>query len=371
MIATIEEALETLRKGKMLILVDDEDRENEGDLVACAESITPEQITFMAKKARGLICVALAPEICDNLGLEFMTQRNTAPFGTAFTISVDAKEGITTGISAEDRAHTIRMLVNPSARKSDFTSPGSVFPLRAREGGVLVRTGQTEGSVDLARLAGLRPGAVICEIMKDDGTMMRLPDLERMGEEYQIPVVTVADIIAYRLRHETFIREVANANLPTEFGPFRVRAFESTLDKRAHLALIMGDIKPNEPTLVRVHRANFPGDTFPFGKGVGRAEVETALSIISKEGRGVFLYLNREETGIDLLESLAKLSNEPDHSLENAVKMESRVTFREFGIGAQILRAIGAFRLRVITRSAKKFLGLCGFGITIEEFVPY
>ncbi len=386
MLATIAEAIETLRQGRMLILVDDEDRENEGDLVAAAETITPEQVTFMSKQARGLICLALDAERCDALELHPMTERNTAPLGTAFTVSIDAREGITTGVSAHDRAVTIRKASSPDAGPRDFVSPGHVFPLRARPGGVLVRTGQTEGSVDLMRLAGLQPAAVICEILREDGTMMRLPELCEFGRRHNLPVVAVADIVAHRLKTERLIQEVASADLPTDFGPFRLRAFTSSfgandrsarpahgaIEQRAHLALVMGEAKPDRPVLVRVHRANFPGDAFPFSGGRGRAEVERALSAIANEGCGVFLYLNREETGADLLQSLERVRTEPDPSarLERAVRDESRMNFRDYGLGAQILRELGITRLRVLTNNPRKFSGLAGFGLTVEEFVP-
>lgn len=384
-LATISEALATLREGRMLILVDDEDRENEGDLVAAAETITPEQVAFMSKQARGLICLALDPDRCDALGLHPMTERNTAPLGTAFTVSIDARDGVTTGVSALDRAVTIRRAASPDAGPRDFVSPGHVFPLRARAGGVLVRTGQTEGSVDLARLAGLRPAAVICEVLRDDGTMMRLPELCEFGRRHDLPVVAVADIVAHRLKTERFVEEVASADLPTDFGPFTVRAFTTTLDaahpsgadpavpnRRAHLALVLGDIQPDRPVLVRVHRANFPGDTFSFSGGGGREEVEQALTAIASEGCGVFLYLNREETGADLLKSLERVRAEPDPSarLDRAVRDESRMTFRDYGLGAQILRELGATRLRVLTNNPRRFSGLSGFGIAVEEFVP-
>ncbi len=372
MLATIEEALDRLRQGRMVILVDDEDRENEGDLVAANVSITADQIAFMARKARGLICAALAPELCDSLGFEPMTRHNTAPYGTAFTISVDAREGVRTGISAADRATTIRRMIEPGAGPKDFVTPGSVFPLRAVPGGVLARTGQTEGSVDLARLAGLRPAGVICEILREDGSMMRLPELLEFGAEHDIPVCSVADIIAFRLRTETLVQEVANADLPTDFGDFRVRAFQSAFDDRAHLALVLGDIQPDQPVLVRVHRANFPGDTFEFPAGRGRVDVEHALRRISLEGRGIFLYLNREETGGDLLATLAHLDAgvDPGQSLPEAVRLESRMTFRDFGLGAQILRTLGAHRLRILTNHPKRFSGLAGFGLVAEEFLP-
>jgi len=370
---SIEEALERLRQGRMLILVDDEDRENEGDVVAAASSITAEQIALMARQARGLICAALAPEICERLGFEPMTRQNTAPFGTAFTISVDAREGVRTGIGASERAHTIRLMTDPATTPRDFVSPGNVFPLRAVPGGVLVRTGQTEGSVDLCRLAGLPPAGVICEILKEDGTMMRMAELEKFGQEHDLPIVTVADIVAWRLRHETLVRPVASADLPTDFEDFRVHAFTTDFDGRAHLALVLGDLSTPDPVLVRVHRANFPGDLFTFSTPPrGHPEIERGLRAIAREGRGIFLYLNREETGEDLLRSLARLvpCKEPARQVEKAMGQESQVNFRDFGVGAQILRHLGAQRIRVLTDHPKHFSGLTGFGLQVVEFVP-
>lgn len=372
MIATIEQALQTFREGGMVILVDDEDRENEGDIVAAAATVTPEQLTIMARQARGLICLAMAPDMCDRLGLEQMVARNTAPFATAFTISIDAREGVTTGISSRDRATTIRKAVDPTSGPADFVTPGSVFPLRAVAGGVLSRTGQTEGSVDLARLAGLPPAGVICEVLRDDGTMMRLAELETFGERLGMPVCTVADLVAYRLRTEKLVHEVAVADLPTDFGEFQVRAFASTLDDRTHLALVLGDVSGDASVLVRVHRANFPGDTFQFREGRGRADVEEALALIAQAGRGVFLYLNREETGADLLSSLERVADDvdPASQVDRAVGLESRMTFRDFGIGAQILRELNLTRLRVLTNNPKRFTALAGFGLTADEFIP-
>lgn len=372
MIATTEQAIETIRAGGMVILVDDEDRENEGDIVAAASTITPQQLTVMARQARGLICLAMAPDMCDRLGLEQMVAHNTAPFATAFTISIDAREGVSTGISSKDRATTIRKSVDPASGPADFVTPGSVFPLRAVQGGVLSRTGQTEGSVDLARLAGLPPAGVICEVLRDDGTMMRLGELQQFGEQLGMPVCTVADLVAYRLRTEKLVQEIATADLPTDFGEFQVRAFASTLDDRTHLALVLGDLSGDDPVLVRVHRANFPGDTFQFREGRGRADVEEALRLISQAGRGVFLYLNREETGIDLLASLERVADEvePSNLVDHAVGLESRMTFRDFGIGAQILRGLNLTRLRILTNNPKRFSALAGFGLTADEFIP-
>lgn len=372
MTVTIEEAVQKIKDGGMVILVDDEDRENEGDIVAAASLVTPEQLTLMARQARGLICLAMEPEMLDRLGLEQMVAHNTAPYSTAFTISIDARDGVTTGISSKDRATTIRKAVDPDSGPADFVTPGSIFPLRAVPGGVLRRTGQTEGSVDLARLAGLPAAGVICEILREDGTMMRLAELVEFGKKYDMPVCTVADLVAYRLKTEKLIKEADAAELPTDYGEFRVRAFTSVLDDRTHLALILGDITPEKPVMVRVHRANFPGDTFSFRESRGRADVEYALSMIANEGAGVFLYLNREETGADLLSSLQHVEDtkDPTSQLDKAVGLESKLTFRDYGIGAQILRELGITQLRLLTNTPKRFTGLTGFGLTAVEFVP-
>jgi 3,4-dihydroxy 2-butanone 4-phosphate synthase/GTP cyclohydrolase II len=370
MLAPIEEALAAMREGRMLILVDDEDRENEGDIVVAASAVTAEQIAFMAKSARGLVCLAMDAARCDALGLDPMTRHNTAPLGTAFTVSIDARDGITTGISAADRTVTIRAAADPARGRADFVSPGSVFPLRAVPGGVLMRTGQTEGSVDLARLAGMVPAAVICEILRDDGTMMRMPDLVEFGARHGLPISSVADIVAYRLKVERLVEEVAVTDLPTDFGDFKVRGFRTTVDDRVHLALVMGEPQPDQPVLVRVHRANFPADTFPFQAGHGRADVVDALRAISSAGLGVFLYLNREETGADLLAALGAVQDrEPGAVLAQVVGMESRMSFRDYGIGAQILRVLGVRRLRVLTNNPRRFSGLAGFDLSVEEFV--
>lgn len=370
MLASIEEAIRTLKEGRMLILVDDEDRENEGDIVAAASSITPEQIAFMAKHARGLICLALDAKRCDELGLEPMAPRNTAPLGTAFMVSIDARSGITTGISAADRATTIRAAVDPKSTRADFVSPGNVFPLRAVPGGVLMRTGQTEGSVDLARLAGLPPAAVICEILRDDGTMMRMPDLIEFGARHDLPIISVADIVAHRLKVEKLVEEVASTDLPTDFGDFKVRAFRTILDDRVHLAFVMGRIEPNRSTLVRVHRANFPADIFSLEAGLGRSDLEAALEAIKSEGCGVLLYLNREETGQDVLNALQTHEHEPIDVRAKVASISAHLTFRDYGIGAQILRQLGIQRLRVMTNNPRRFSGLAGFDLSIEEFVP-
>ncbi|HPB51388.1 MAG TPA: 3,4-dihydroxy-2-butanone-4-phosphate synthase [Myxococcota bacterium] len=372
-LSTIEHAVEVLKSGGMVILVDDEDRENEGDLVAAADLVTPDHLAFMAKKARGLVCLAMDGPMCDRIGLDMMVRHNTAPLGTAFTVSIDAREGVRTGISAQDRAVTIRKAVDEGSTAQDFVCPGSVFPLRAVRGGVLSRTGQTEGSVDLARLAGLRPAGVICEIMDEDGTMMRLPALLKFGEKYGLPVCTVADIISYRLKVEQQVTMESHADLPTDFGAFTVYSFSTVLDDRTHLALVMGDITGPEPVLVRVHRANFPGDIFNFVDGMGRDEVARALSMIAASGRGVFLYLNREETGSELLATLRRLEGEKEgeYTLRKAVGLESRMTFRDFGIGAQILRALGVQAINLITRNPGRYSGLTGFGLKLAGFTDF
>ncbi|MBM4388192.1 MAG: 3,4-dihydroxy-2-butanone-4-phosphate synthase, partial [Deltaproteobacteria bacterium] len=370
MLATIEEAIEALKNGRMIILVDDEDRENEGDLVAVSEMTTPETVNFMAKKGRGLICLAVDETIAERLELEPMVENNTAPLHTAFTVSIDAAEGIATGISAYDRAKTIQKAMEDDAKKSDFVSPGHIFPLRARSGGVLERAGQTEGSVDLARLAGFKPSGVICEILDADGTMKRLPKLIEFGKEHDIKVVTIADLIEYRLKKEIHVREVGGADLPTAFGDFKVHCFETDIDSRTHIALVKGEIGPDEPVITRVHRANFLGDVFDFKGMRGRKELDFALNKISAEGKGVILYLNREEMGEDLLGMIRASSEElGEDPLSSALKKGAGITFRDFGIGAQILRVLGLQKIRVITSNPKRFAALAGFGLEITEWM--
>ena len=351
----------------MVILVDDEDRENEGDLVIAAEKTTPQAINFMATHARGLICVALPAERVDRIGLPQMTRTNRAPLGTAFTDSVDAARGIGQGISARDRAHTILTLMGEGCGPGDLRTPGHVFPLRAREGGVLVRPGQTEGSVDLSRLAGLDPGAVICEIMKPDGSMARLDDLLAFGAEHGVKVVTVADLIAYRLRHESFIRRVADVALPTEHGPFRAIAFENALDSAVHLALVMGEVRADEPTLVRVHRADLISDVFGLTEDRRDGRLQWCLRRIAEEGRGVVLYLRSGNPDEDAMAS---------HTLSRHIKSDraresstARMSFQDFGLGAQILHSVGLRKIRVITNNPYPFAGLSGFGLEIVDWL--
>ena len=368
-IATIEEAIEDIRKGRMVILVDDEDRENEGDLVIAADKVTPQAINFMATHARGLVCVAMPGDKIDALGLPPMTSDNRAPLGTAFTVSVDAA-AVDSGISAKGRAATVRTLMHDGCTAEDLRTPGSTFPLRARRGGVLVRAGQTEGGVDLSRLAGLRPGAVICEIMNPDGTMMRLAKLLEYGATHGLKVVTVADLIGYRMQKESLVKAVAEVNLPTDHGLFRAVAFQNELDTCLHLALVMGDVHPDVPTLVRVHRADLIGDVFGFTGDRGTSRLEWALRRIAQEGHGVLLYLRTGANGEMALDSLQSYLARTDQPLRGKPRRQGPMGFREFGLGAQMLSHLGLNKIRVITGNPRPFAGLSGFGLEIVEYLP-
>ena len=371
-IATIAEAIEEIRKGRMVILVDDEDRENEGDLVIAAEKVTPQAINFMATHARGLICVSLPSEKIDALQLAPMTRHNRAPLGTAFTVSVDAATDVGSGLSARDRAHAVQVLMRDDCALSDLRTPGHTFPLRARKGGVLVRAGQTEGSVDLARLAGLKPGAVICEIMSPDGTMARLPELLEFGRQHGIRVVTVADLIRYRLQKESFVRVVADVELPTDFGVFRAIAYENELDTHVHLALVMGDIHPDEPALVRVHRADLVADVFGFTGDRSKNRLDASLRRIAEARLGVLLYLRTGANGemaLDTLQSYLDGKRAPADAATVAPR-GGKMDFREFGIGAQILSHLGLRKIRVLTNHPQPFHGVSGFGLEIVSFEP-
>jgi 3,4-dihydroxy 2-butanone 4-phosphate synthase/GTP cyclohydrolase II len=356
----------------MIILVDDENRENEGDLTLAAEKVTPEAINFMAKYGRGLICLSLAPEIVEQLNLPLMVYDNRSPFKTAFTISVEARHGVTTGISAADRAHTILTAVADDARPEDLVQPGHVFPLRARRGGVLFRTGQTEGSVDLARLAGLRPAGVICEVMNDDGTMARMPDLEKFAQTHGLKIATVADVIAYRMRKESFVHQAAGTILPTPFGNFRAIAFVNDIDDYEHLALVKGEIDSEKEILVRVHSQCLTGDVFGSYRCDCGAQLQKAMELVQKEGLGVILYMQQEGRGIGLANKLKAyaLQDKGRDTVEANEELGFEADLRDYGVGAQILVALGVRKMKLMTNNPKKIIGLEGYGLEVVGRVP-
>ncbi len=371
---TIEQAVEDIRQGKMVILVDDEDRENEGDLTMAAEKITPEAVNFMAKYGRGLICLSLTAETCDRLQLPMMVKNNTSPFETGFTVSIEAREGVTTGISAHDRAVTIQTAIREDATARDLVRPGHIFPLRARDGGVMVRVGQTEGSVDLARMAGLNPSGVICEIMDDDGAMARMPSLEKFSEKHGIGICTVADLVEYRTRTENFVRRAAHARIPTKFGgEFELLAYENDIDQLTHLALVKGEINPEKPTLVRVHSECMTGDIFGSLRCDCADQLHKAMKMVENEGTGVILYLRQEGRGIGLVNKLRAYELQDTKGMDTVqanLALGFKEDMRDYGIGAQMLRDLGVRKMRLMTNNPKKMVGLEGYGLSVTEQVP-
>jgi 3,4-dihydroxy 2-butanone 4-phosphate synthase / GTP cyclohydrolase II len=370
--ATVEEAIEDIRAGRFVVVVDDADRENEGDLTTAAQFVTPEAVNFMATHARGLICLCLTPERCDELGLRQMTESNETPFGTAFTVSIEAREGVSTGISAHDRAHTIQVAIDPGTTAHDLVQPGHVFPLRARPGGVLQRSGQTEAAVDLARLAGLTPAGVVCEVMNDDGSMARVPDLVPYCERHGLKMITVAQLVEYRRRHEKLVERTASVRLPTEYGEFTAIAFRETLTGKHHVALVQGEIEGAENVLVRVHSECLTGDVFHSLRCDCGEQLEQALAQIAAEGQGVLLYMAQEGRGIGLLNKLLayELQEQGMDTVEANLELGFPADARDYGIGNQILADLGLSTIRILTNNPRKLTGIDGFGLTVVEQVP-
>ena len=370
--AGIEEAVEDIRQGRMVIVVDDEDRENEGDLTIAADKVTPEAINFMAKHGRGLICLPMTRERLEALQVPLMVDDNSSQFNTAFCVSIEATKDVSTGISAADRAATVRAAIDPDTRPEDLARPGHMFPLRAEAGGVLRRAGQTEAAVDLARMAGLYPAGVICEIMNEDGTMARVPELMEFGAEHDLKIINIADLIHYRLGTERFVKRVASPNLPTRFGDFTLHAYENEFDSKTHIALVMGDVADGEPVLIRVHSECLTGDAFFSARCDCGPQLETAMQRIADEGRGIIVYLRQEGRGIGLVHKLR--AYELQDGGADTVEANEALGFppdqRDYGIGAQILTDLGASKLRIMTNNPRKFVGLSGYSLEIVERVP-